>query len=265
MRRPMMSWATITSHMSGAMSFTSSLLSTSHSSTTTGASILPSGLLPAMPLRASTCRTILLSASSAASPSAERHMIALAECTDTLSISCSMRGLPDRKITFVPRSRSPPWRHSTDALRVSSIDSLSFSESTTTQPPPSDSLARAICWMIASDLSFHPSMSVWPLSMTLLLPLRRSSTFSPMLSLMIPIINANTSMPPIVMLNATSRTMPPSESACVPGSATKVHDSHTLAERLPPLDTARPTAPARIRKKVTPSRTSGLAHLLVEK
>mmetsp|Transcript_14416 Transcript_14416/g.36840 ORF Transcript_14416/g.36840 Transcript_14416/m.36840 type:complete len:238 (-) Transcript_14416:748-1461(-) len=217
---PMMSWATMTSHMSGAISLTSSLLSTSQSSTTTGASIFPSGLLPAMPLRASTCRTILLSASSAASPSADRQMMARAECTDTFSISCSIKGFPDRNMTCVPWSCSPPWSASTADLRVSSIDSLSFSERTTTQPPPSDSLARAICWMMARDLSFHPSMSVWPLSITLLFPLRSSSTFSPMASLMIPIIRAKTSIPPIVMVKETRRTMLPSVSAWVPGSAT---------------------------------------------
>mmetsp|Transcript_31019 Transcript_31019/g.62565 ORF Transcript_31019/g.62565 Transcript_31019/m.62565 type:complete len:228 (-) Transcript_31019:870-1553(-) len=227
MSRPMMSCATITSAISGATMFTSSRLSTSCISTTTCATS------PSMPLSDSTCRTIRESASSGSLMlSGDSAMIARAVFTDTLWSSCSRSGFPLRNTTVVPLRSSPPSLLSTAARRVASMSAFSSSASTTTAPPPSLSFAYASCWMMARDLSFQPSISVWLLSITRLFPFLSSSTFSPIDSEMIPIIIANTSMPPMVVQNATRRCHSPSASACVPGSATYVHDFHIACDRL---------------------------------
>mmetsp|Transcript_16963 Transcript_16963/g.34003 ORF Transcript_16963/g.34003 Transcript_16963/m.34003 type:complete len:233 (-) Transcript_16963:787-1485(-) len=213
--RPMMSCATMTSAISGATMLTSSRLSTSCISTTTCA------VSPSMPFSDSPCRTIRESASSGSFMlSGDSAMIARAVITDTLCSSCSSSGLPLRKMTSVPLRSRPLSRLSTAARNVISISAFSCSASTTIEPPPSLSFANASCWMMASDLSFHPSINVWLLSITRDLPFFSSSTFSPMNSEMMPIMSANTNIPPMVMMNDPSRTAVPFASACTPGSAT---------------------------------------------
>mmetsp|Transcript_46492 Transcript_46492/g.110784 ORF Transcript_46492/g.110784 Transcript_46492/m.110784 type:complete len:229 (-) Transcript_46492:395-1081(-) len=119
--------------------------------------------------------------------------------------------------------------------------------------------------MIANALSFHPRMSECPFSRTFDLPRFSSSTFSPIDSEIMPIISANTSMPPIVTRKATKRTPVPSASACVPGSATNVHACHMVMLSESPDARQSEIAPTRISANVDISSSTDLAHLDVEK
>eukprot|EP00961_Rhodomonas_salina_P065085 875680-Rhodomonas_salina.4 len=62
-------------------------------------------------------------------------------------------------MTTVPLRSRPPSLLSTAARSACSMSAFSSSARTTTEPPPSLSFAKASCWMMASDLSFHPSIS----------------------------------------------------------------------------------------------------------
>mmetsp|Transcript_70104 Transcript_70104/g.102734 ORF Transcript_70104/g.102734 Transcript_70104/m.102734 type:complete len:281 (+) Transcript_70104:1623-2465(+) len=262
-RRPMTSCAQTVSTRPFPTISTRCLLSTSRSSHTTcaGSSWLH---LFSIPLSDKIWRTMRESASSGSKPS-DRAIMARAVCTDTLARSCSASVLPLRKITSEPLSCRPPSLLSMAALSSASISSFSFLASTTMMPPPSLSLASEICWMIASDMSDHPSMSVCELSITRDLPFFKSSTFSPIKSEIIPIIKANTHMPPMVVENATIRMPVPSASACVPGSATYVHDRHMAVEMSSPETNAKPMVDDRMSTNVTAKSNRGLAILLAEK
>eukprot|EP00961_Rhodomonas_salina_P088611 1191878-Rhodomonas_salina.1 len=82
---------------------------------------------------------------------------------------------------------------------------------------------------------------------------------------MIPIIIANTNIPPIVVQNATARCQSPSASACVPGSATYVHDFHIAPDKSVSPGIHINTEEVTMTRNVIPSRSTGFASLVDEK
>mmetsp|Transcript_4108 Transcript_4108/g.8869 ORF Transcript_4108/g.8869 Transcript_4108/m.8869 type:complete len:212 (-) Transcript_4108:1052-1687(-) len=203
-------------------------------------------------------RTARASDSSASTSGSESTITAFAVCAETLRRSVIIKGLPLRQITLVPYKCS-----GVSALaNAFSISSFWRSHKRTTTPPPSLSFAMASSRIVGITLSDQPSISVCPLSMTRLRPFFRSSRRSDTLSAMIPIIKAKISMPPIVKRRATRRSARPRSSACVPGSATKVHAIHTDSEYVtsePELSPQYSVAPDIIRRYVASKRATGFA------
>mmetsp|Transcript_81317 Transcript_81317/g.204609 ORF Transcript_81317/g.204609 Transcript_81317/m.204609 type:complete len:231 (-) Transcript_81317:318-1010(-) len=153
----------------------------------------------------------------------ERMMMALARCTLTRTRSPITNGDPLRKTTRVPR------RCLTGSCKSnsSSICALSLCAKTATTPPPSLSFALQISSMMWEVFSVHPRIKVWSFSIIRLLPCRRLSIFSRIMSTVRPNTLAKNKMPASVMEALTTRSDKSKFTAWVPGSAMKVHADQT--------------------------------------
>mmetsp|Transcript_14486 Transcript_14486/g.32950 ORF Transcript_14486/g.32950 Transcript_14486/m.32950 type:complete len:223 (+) Transcript_14486:1313-1981(+) len=213
MSRPIMSWDTSVSTTSPPTIFTSGSLSMSRTSATTWPARAPN-----MFLRVSIARSVSASERSA-SPCEARMTTDLAMWTLTRKRSFMTRGEPDLKTTLVPfRFLMGIW-----IIRSSSMRSFCSGDRMAMTPPRSDALASQSSSTMWKVFSVQPRISVWPVSMILDFPCLKLSIFSRMMSTVTPRMEAKNRMPDRVMMLLRIRWFLVPTSACVPGSAMKVH------------------------------------------